>query len=142
MLRRTQEALCQDKEILASKPLHWSLFDGQYRHVETQRLSLRKEAMAQASGKEQLRRKRRGAALLQSSAQIWSRRWRRRDPIEHDLGIRMILRLGAWAEVKPDVLPRVTGFALQTDSRRRFIGGPNPGKRTLVQALPLDWWKP
>jgi hypothetical protein len=68
MLRRTQEALCQDKEILASKPLHWSLFDGQYRHVETQRLSLRKETMAQASGKEQLRRKRRGAALLQSSA--------------------------------------------------------------------------
>jgi hypothetical protein len=25
MLRRIQEALCQDKEILASKPLHWSL---------------------------------------------------------------------------------------------------------------------
>jgi hypothetical protein len=26
--------------------------------------------------------------------------------------------------------------------KARHIGGPNPGKRTLVQALPLDWWKP
>ena len=60
---RIQEALCQDKEILASKPL-LIIIDGQYRHVETQRLSLRKEAMVQASGKEQSRRKRRGAALL------------------------------------------------------------------------------
>jgi hypothetical protein len=39
-------------------------YRGQYRHAETQRLSLRKEAMVQASGKEQSRRKRRGAALL------------------------------------------------------------------------------
>ena len=42
--------------------------DGQYWHVEPQRPSLRKKAMAQASGKEQLRRKRRGAALLRSPA--------------------------------------------------------------------------
>jgi hypothetical protein len=56
-----------DKKILPSKPL-LIIIDGQYRHAETQRLSLRKEAMVQASGKEPSRRKRRGAALLQSPA--------------------------------------------------------------------------
>ena len=33
----------------------------------------------------------------------------------------MILWPGAWAKVKPDVLPGVTGFALQTDGRRGFV---------------------
>jgi hypothetical protein len=44
------------------------MIDGQYGYVETQPLSLRKEVMAQASGKEQSRRERRGVALLQNPA--------------------------------------------------------------------------
>ena len=52
----------------ASRELYLLIVDGQYGYVETQHLSLRKEVMAQASGKEQSRRKRRGVALLQNPA--------------------------------------------------------------------------
>jgi hypothetical protein len=54
--------------VLSQLPLCSPIIDGQNRHVETRRLSLRKEAMVQASGKEKSRRERRGAALLQSPA--------------------------------------------------------------------------
>jgi hypothetical protein len=68
MLRRIQEALCQDKEILASKPLHWSLLTANIGMWKPHFFRFRRKRMVQASGKEQSRRKCRGAALLQSPA--------------------------------------------------------------------------
>jgi hypothetical protein len=40
-----------------------------------------------------------------------------RDPIEHDLGIWMILGPRPRAKVKPNILPGITRFALQSDGR-------------------------